>query len=351
MKVLVPYDGAELAEQAAVIAIELLAQHRIELILLRVIGDSRHEDRAVESLQAVSERLATSPATVSAVLAIGRTDEEIIRCADQHGVELIAMSTHGRPMLARMLVGSVTDRVIRTSPVPVLVIHPPTMSVDLLSPPAGRRLRVLAPLDGSRFAEEAATMAVGLLRPSLIDLTLAAIQSNPALEIGIDDVPVREYLDRAAARLRAHDVPVSELFDIGDPAEQIGRTAVEGGYDLVVMSTHGRGTLSRMLLGSVTDRVVRTSEVPVLVIQPQSMETPFDPVSGEDVDPEKAEYVAEYHGRSFHFTSFEHRQQFESDPEAYIGRRTARAGRIPSPYDGLAREPSYLPPPTPEQLV
>jgi nucleotide-binding universal stress UspA family protein/YHS domain-containing protein len=351
MKVLVPYDGAELAEQAAVMAIELLAQHRIELILLRVIGDPRHEESAAASLEAVAARLATSPAAVRAVLAIGRTEEEIVSCADQHGADLIAMSTHGRRVLARMLVGSVTDRVIRTSPVPVLVIHPPTMSSDRLSPPAGRRLRVLAPLDGSRFAEEAITMAVGLLRPSLIDLTIAAIQSNAALEVGIDDVPVREYLDRAASRLREHEVPVSEMLDIGDPAEQIGRIAVEGGYDLVVMSTHGRGTLSRMLVGSITDRVVRTSEIPVLVIQPHSMETPFDPVSGEDVDPEHARYTSEYHGRSFYFTSFEHRQQFEGDPEAYIGRRTARVSLIPSPYEGMAREPSYLPPPMPEKIT
>jgi nucleotide-binding universal stress UspA family protein/YHS domain-containing protein len=351
MKVLVPYDGAELAEQAAVMAIELLAQHRIELILLRVIGDPRQEKSAVASLETAAERLATSPSTVSPVLAIGRTEEEIVRCADQHGADLIAMSTHGRPMLARMLVGSVTDRVIRTSPVPVLAIHPPTMSSDRISPPAGRRLRILAPLDGSRFAEEAVTMAIGLLRPSLIDLTVAAIQSNTALEVGIDDVPVREYLDRAASRLRGHDVPVSEMLDFGDPAQQIGRIAVEGGFDLVVMSTHGRGTLSRMLLGSVTDRVVRTSEIPVLVIQPHSMEIPYDPVSGEDVDPEKAEYTAEYHGRSFSFTSFEHRQQFESDPEAYIGRRSARVGLIASPYEGMARDPSYLPPPVPEKIT
>ena len=87
MKVLVPYDGAELAEQAAIIAIQLLAQHRIEVVLLRVIGDPRQEERGVQSLQDMVELLSGSPASISAVLAIGRPDEEIIRCADQHGAE------------------------------------------------------------------------------------------------------------------------------------------------------------------------------------------------------------------------------------------------------------------------
>lgn len=344
MKVLVPYDGAELSEQAAVIAIELLAQHQLDLILLRVVSDPEHEVMAAESLEGVARRLGKSPASVTTRLALGRADEKIVECADQSGVDLIAMSTHGRPMLARMLTGSVTDRVIRTSPVPVLVIHPPTMSVDHLSPPAGRRLRVLAPLDGSPFAEEAVSMAVCLLRPSLVEVTLIGVQNSPEAESGT----IHSILEQAADRLRERDVPVTTRLEQGDAAATIARTAIEGGYDLIVMSTHGRSTLSRMLVGSVTDRVVRTSEVPVLVIQPQSMETPYDPVSGEDVDPETAPYSSTYHGRVFYFTAFDHKVAFDSAPDAYIGPRTARVGRIPSPYEGMAREPSYMPPGAPE---
>ena len=63
MKILVPYDGAELSEQAAIIALELLAQHRIEVILLRVIGDAKHQAGAVASLEEVTARLAPSRTT------------------------------------------------------------------------------------------------------------------------------------------------------------------------------------------------------------------------------------------------------------------------------------------------
>lgn len=340
MKVLVPYDGAELSEQAAVMAIELLAQHCLDLLLVHVASTPDHESETRASLDAAAERLARSPAAVTPLLTFGRPEQEIVRCADQHGADLIAMSTHGRSMLARMLLGSVTDRVIRTSPVPVLVLHPPTMAIDRVSPPVGRKLRILAPLDGSTFAEEAVEMAISLLRPSLIEVTLVCVVATPRMETPI----AREILNGAATRLIARGLGVSTTILAGAATSQITAHALEGGYDLIVMSTHGHGMLTRALVGSVTDHVTRTSDVPVLVIQPRSMETPFDPVSGEDVDPETAAYTTEYHGRTFAFTSFEHKQQFDNAPEAYIGRRLDRPAGCPSPYEGFAQARATVPP-------
>jgi nucleotide-binding universal stress UspA family protein/YHS domain-containing protein len=340
MKVLVPYDGSNLSEQAATMAIELLAQHPLELLLLRVASDPQGAVEARESLDAVADRLARSPAAVVPVLAFGRPEREIVRCADQRGADLIAMSTHGRPMMARMLVGSVTDRVIRTSPVPVLVLHPPTMSLDRISPPTSRKLRVLAPVDGSRLAEEGVEMAASLLRPELTDLSLLAVQIYPEIDAG----DAKRHLDCAAARLASRGIIASTHLDRGDPPDQIAQYARDGGYDLIAMSTRGRGALARMLVGSVTDRVVRTADLPVLVIQPRSMETPFDLVSGEEIDPDTAAYTSEYHGRTFAFTSFEHKQQFEGAPEAYIGRRLDRPEGFPSAYEGLAQDRVTVPP-------
>ena len=74
------------------------------------------------------------------------------------------------------------------------------------------------------------------------------------------------------------------------------------------------------------------------------METPFDPVSGEDIHPDTAAYTSVYHGRVFAFTSFEHKQQFDSAPEAYIGRRLDRPAGFPSPYEGFAQERVTVPP-------
>lgn len=340
MRVLVPYDGGDLSEQAAVMAIELLGQHPLDLLLLRVASDPESATEAQASLNDAADRLARSPASVAPLLAFGRPEQEIVRYADQRGADLIAMSTHGRFLVARMLVGSVTDRVVRTSPVPVLVLHSPTMSLSRVSPPIARELRILAPIDGSAFAEEAVKMAVSLLNPELIKLTLACVVATPQREAPI----AREILEETSTRLAKPGLDITTTILTGAPGRQIDAFAVDGGYDLIVMSTHGHGMLTRTLVGSVTDQVVRTSAVPVLVIQPRSMETPFDPVSGEEVDPEQAAYTTEYHGRTFAFTSFEHKQRFESAPEAYIGRRLDRPAGFPSPYEGFARERVTVPP-------
>jgi nucleotide-binding universal stress UspA family protein len=280
MKVLIPYDGNELSEQAAVMTIELLAQHHLDMLLLHVAPHDRHLVDAGVNLEAAEARLRRSPATVTPLLLVGSPAQEIVRCAEQHGADLIAMSTHGRSDLARMLVGSVTDRVIRTSPVPVLVLHPPTMSIDRMSPPTGRKLRVLVPLDGSALAEEAARMAVRLLNPRLTELSLVTVVGTPRRETP----RARGILELAAVHLGEQGIDVSTTVLEGEAASQIAAFAVDNSYDLVVMATHGHSRLTRALVGSTTDRVVRISEVPVLVVQPSSMEPSFDQVTDQDAD-------------------------------------------------------------------
>jgi nucleotide-binding universal stress UspA family protein/YHS domain-containing protein len=343
MKVLVPYDGAELSEQAAIMAMDLLAQHRLDLLLLYVSSDHQHETHERRIVEAAASRLNQSLATVTPLLAFGHPEEEIVRCADRYGADLIAMATHGRSLLSRIVVGSVTDQVIRTSPVPVLVLHPPTMGLDGLVPTTGRKLRVLAPLDGSEFADAAVEMAVSLLRPEQVEVTLMVAVATPQAE-----APTAwTVLDAMAARLQARGVATSKALVEGEAGTEITQIAREDGYDLIAMSTHGTSKLARALVGSVTDRVIRSSEVPVLVVQPYSMETPHDPVSAEDIDPEQAPCSSEYHGRVYSFTSIEHKQRFDGDPEAFIGRRLAHLAPPTTMYDGLARRPvGTLPPPT-----
>jgi len=323
--------------------LELLAQRQLELLLLHVGSTREHEGAARRIVEVAASRLAGSPAAVKSLVAFGHPEVEIVRCADQHGVDLIAMSTHGRPALSTVVVGSVTDGVIRTSSVPVLVLRPPTMSLDRLSPPVGRKLRVLAPLDGSEFAEVAVDLATSLLRPELIEVTLMIALATPQFEAR----SARVIVDTMATRLRERGVETSTRLVEGEAANEITRIARDEGFDLIAMSTHGSSALARALVGSVTDRVIRKSEVPVLVVQPYAMEAPYDPVSGEDVDPGTAAWSSTYHGRTFAFTTLEHKQRFDGDPEAFIGQRLAHLTQPTTQYDGLARQPTgTLPPPT-----
>jgi nucleotide-binding universal stress UspA family protein len=145
--------------------------------------------------------------------------------------------------------------------------------------------RILVPLDGSTFAEEALAYAVALsprYSPMLLLRVIAGEQerSSPKHVFGgSSDEEVRkerrealEYLLEAAKVVRDNGALVRSIASVavGDPAEQIIRTAHDRGCTLIVMSSHGRGAVGRLAYGSVADRVARTSPVPVLIVRPNN---------------------------------------------------------------------------------
>lgn len=152
--------------------------------------------------------------------------------------------------------------------------------------------RILVPLDGSELAEKALPLAEGLARASGSTVHLLHVASRLpileasrasgfetaqtieiSLEIARRQVQAqvdrgREYLGRVAGRLKASGLAVETAVREGAADEQIIAYVKEQGIELVVMSTHGYSGLRRFFVGSVTDRVVRSGEVPVLVVPP-----------------------------------------------------------------------------------
>lgn len=134
--------------------------------------------------------------------------------------------------------------------------------------------RLLVPLDGSPFAEAALPVAVTLVEKTDGELRLMSvlepvIMERPELRAG--DVAWSErYLDGAAERIRARwSGPLSSAVFSGKAAETITSEAAAWGAELIVMSTHGRGGLSRLWMGSVADRVLRAAVSPVLLVRPR----------------------------------------------------------------------------------
>ena len=148
--------------------------------------------------------------------------------------------------------------------------------------------RILVPLDGSELAERALPLAQSISQSSKAAIHLVrAVSRLPELEAGRtgDSIQVaelerdaarrlvggritrgKEYVGRVAAQLEKAGIEVTTAMLEGGAAEKIVNYTREHGIDLVVMSTHGFGGLKRLLLGSVTDRVIRSCEVPVLVV-------------------------------------------------------------------------------------
>lgn len=154
---------------------------------------------------------------------------------------------------------------------------------------------ILVPLDGSRFAERALTVAVPLAQENNAALALTtalALVLPPPNEFGAPDIgssaidaarlQLRGQLERIARRLRIkHDITTSTYFREGAIVDQILAVANDTSADLIVMASHGRTGVSRLWLGSVTDALLRHTRTPVLVVRnarPWALVTTAEPL-------------------------------------------------------------------------
>jgi len=144
--------------------------------------------------------------------------------------------------------------------------------------------RILVCLDGSALAETALPHAQMLASGEDAEITLLRVSANPAAEFSFSDPGIAHniiedmeaetlaYMQSARGRLQKAGYRTSFLIRQGAIAETILQTASESHADVIVMSTHGRSGVQRWLLGSVADRVVTHSDLPVMLIRPQIAE-------------------------------------------------------------------------------
>jgi nucleotide-binding universal stress UspA family protein len=133
-------------------------------------------------------------------------------------------------------------------------------------------MRIMVPLDGSDFAEAALPVAATLARAASADIVLIAVGDLP--ESSTDALAIRTELQERIQRGRAKipDITVHALVEMNDnPAAVIAQAAETQGIDIIVMATHGRGGVSRLLQGSVASDVVRRCPVPVTLVRPDAV--------------------------------------------------------------------------------
>jgi nucleotide-binding universal stress UspA family protein len=289
-RILVPLDGSPLAEAALPHAIAMARAGGDELLLLRAVtpteasqslfwkatvpAELRAEweeatlERADVELRDVAERLRAEGLRVTTeVAAADDAAATVVARADQDtNIGLVVMATHGRGGVGRWVLGSVASKVLQAVATPLLLVR-----VHGARPAAEVAYRtVLAPLDGSEFAEQALAEA-RLIAASGAELVLAAVTTDH------EDAPLTEservraatYLDGIVARLRADRIAVRARVLAGSPAERILDAAEEEHADLIVMATHGRGGWRLLWLGSVASKVVEAAEAPVLLVRPR----------------------------------------------------------------------------------
>jgi nucleotide-binding universal stress UspA family protein len=285
-RILVPLDGSELAESVLHQVARLLRRKDAEVLLLRVVtlppaveGDVGTPlealwSRATEYIQAMEQRLSAQGSRVRAKVVEGFAADQILEVAKNEHATMIAMSTHGRTGLARWVFGSVAEKVLRASPIPVLAVPSFTGSGGDAFPTGARELpfrKILVPIAAADLSLEIVPAVIEFAQ--LFESRIFALNVCDGPECA---VPVHQ-MRQAYEQLRAAAVAAEPVVKQGNAALQILETCRETGADLIAMTTHGHSGLSRWVLGSVAEKVLRAANVPLLVLRTSGVSSPLAP--------------------------------------------------------------------------
>lgn len=289
---LVPVDGSPFGEHALPLALGIARRAGAEVRVTHVYSpmdsvfprdrlypdsvDLWRKHRQRDYLDNLVRRLAkVTSVPIKPVFREAREVTDSLSKAASVGTDLVVMATHGRGPLGRFWFGSVGDTLMRRLSVPLLFVRGYDTPTDLTGDPIMRH--VLTTLDGSEASEK-------VLRPALalgnvtgayhtllrvipwVDYSLRYSWKTPGSIVDSEKAEAWNYLLRVAKRLgRPSDVSPSLILDEDSTAQAILKYAELHDADLIALATRGQGGLSRVLQGSVADRVVRGASVPVLV--------------------------------------------------------------------------------------
>jgi nucleotide-binding universal stress UspA family protein len=299
--ILVPLDGSALAEKALAAALQLARAMAgradatsVRLILLRVVGPvalvaadpmlydelmRMGVDEAQAYLKTVVETVDAGPVQVDVQAVSGAPADAIVHYAEEHGVDLIVMSSHGRTGSSRWVYGSVAEKVLHHAPCATVIIRA-HVAVAMF-----QNRKILVPLDGSPLAERALEPALVIADAMQSDVTLLRVApgretlpqsispSGEDLGVARDIAAAQEQAEAEAYLQRIYSARANRhlFFDVvttgGDIADAIVSYADERHVDLIVMSSHGRSGIGRWLHGSVAEKVLRGADCATLIIR------------------------------------------------------------------------------------
>jgi nucleotide-binding universal stress UspA family protein len=324
-RILVPLDGAPLAERAVPMAARIARASGGSIVLLRVVnppveygywaysmpastmstGDWAETDfaNARDYLQEIASSSDLAGVNTSIEVHAGQVAAVIFAVTQSHNIDLVVISSHGDIGLKLWVLGSVAQKVARHSTTPILILRErETTPAEARSPRPYTEspLRILVPLDGSALAKEALTPAAQLIAalasPGKAAIHLLRVIKPQPLRGGQEDIDtiardsilhkakkylssITEHLKEGIASQLKLTVTWSVVFDddvasaiirVAENSEDTEGSGVFGGCDLIAISTHGRGGLQRWALGSVTERVLQGTNLPLLIVRSQN---------------------------------------------------------------------------------
>ncbi len=179
--------------------------------------------------------------------------QDIVNHASKNNVDMIIMGTHGRTDMKRLMMGSVTALVIGHAPCKVLVL-PLHARVECRN--------VLIATDGSKYSEAAASEALGIAKRCGSSLIVISVASSDA-----EIASAKDNVNKVSDAAEKECVKTTSVVTTGTPYEAILETSKKENADFIIVGSHGRTGLARLLMGSVTERVIGHAETAVLVVK------------------------------------------------------------------------------------
>ena len=225
---------------------------------------------AEEKLRQFAERHARTEIRPQCLVQDGWVTDLILSQAEERAANLIVMGTHGLRGIDRLMLGSVTERVLRRARCPVFAVRKPAHHVisSVHDPEPVRLRKMLLCMDFSNHAHRASEYAVSMAKEYSAEITLLHV---------LEDIPrstdIESATEKVAKQLEESIVPkaregyiVKVMVRIGKPYQQIIQLALEAQTDLVIMGARGRGALDTAIFGSTTYRVIQLGSCPVLAV-------------------------------------------------------------------------------------
>jgi nucleotide-binding universal stress UspA family protein len=233
---------------------------------------------------------------IETIVQVGPATSTILQIASDKHVDLVVICSHGHTGLTRQIMGSVAERVARHAPVPVLVLREGGPIPTGLHPDATRPLRILVPLDGSSQAEAAlapatalvtglAAPAMGALHVTRVVKPISAHQEREemVMEHARTEQQAKDHLQKVVEHLRdtsemtqltmtwsiATDTHIANgILRVAEMGEEAEGISPPGGCEMIAMATHGHSGVSLLTMGSVTERVLNATKLPMLIVRP-----------------------------------------------------------------------------------
>jgi nucleotide-binding universal stress UspA family protein len=328
-RILVPIDGSARAESALPVAARIARASGGTVVLVQAVAitvmyetstAATYTQELIEAEIGDAEKYLKALAQGDMLAGIktetralfGAAAQTILSVAISHSIDLIVMTSQGKTGIKRWVLGSVAQILARYSPIPVLVLHE-SGTMPLGPHPDVGPLRALVTLDGSALArailEPAAQLVVALAAPGHGALHLLRVVKPPQLDEKKISPERLESLKMEAlhkAKTYMHSIvthlregPLGELslaitwsvalgddtagtiMHMAEHGEDAEGAGVPGCCGLIAMATHGRTGFHHWVLGSVTERVLGATRLPILIARPA--ETEFHPVGNGSV--------------------------------------------------------------------